>query len=353
MCLNAATGKTIWSQSYPSPPYTRKGAAHPDTYKGVMATPAFDLASGMLYTLSCDGLLCCWNTNHGGKRRWSVSLSDKYHIQDVKPEFNGFVPSPLLYGRWVIIEAGAAEGNLLAFDKRTGALQWVSASKDAMGVGSPTVMKVDGVPCVAAITRQSFLVVRMDKGHLGDTLLEYPWPSHYAENSPSPVVDGNRVFITMCESSGRRTALLSIGLELPGHVRVDYTTTDFFTCTSTAVLFQGYLYFLSGRRLQCVDMVSGKVMWSSPKIFVENSGFGSEVGNLLVTGDSKLLIWDGDRGGDLVLADASPTAPYHELARIKGIIPTGTCYPMVALGGGRIVCRNDVGDIVCLSVVVR
>ncbi len=81
---------------------------------------------------------------------------------------------------------------------------------------------------------------------------------------------------------------------------------------------------------------------------------GAEVGNLLVTaGDGKLVIWDGMKGGDLVLADASPAGPYRELARVKGVFDRGLCYPQVAMAGGRIVCRNELGDLACLSVAAR
>ena len=330
------------------------GATFKSFYKGMLATPAIDTATRYLYTLSCDGVLCCWDTGKDGERLWSVSLNDSYHILNVKPEYHGFVPSPLLYRDWVIVEAGAEEGNLLAFDKRTGAFRWATASKDPMGIGSPALLVADGIPCVAAVTRQTFLVARMDDGHLGESLLVYPWPSHYAENSPSPVVSGSQVFITMCESSGRRSALLTLGKALKGHLREVYRTKDFFTCTSSAVLFRGNLYLRSGKRVRSVEMSSGKAIWSSPGIFTENHGMGAEVGSLLVTaGDGKLLIWDGRQGGDLVLADASPTGPYHELARVKGVLTDGRCYPMVALADGYIVCRNDIGDLVCLSVATK
>ena len=66
--------------------------------------------------------------------------------------------------------------------------------------------------------------------------------------------------------------------------------------------------------------------------------------------DGKLLIWDGAQGGDLVLADASPDGPYRELARVPKVLARGMCYPQVALADGRIACRNDLGDLVCLSV---
>lgn len=353
-CLDAATGKTLWEQSYASPAYVRQGATFKDTYKGPFATPALDTATGCLYTLSCDGELCCWDTAQGGARRWSVGVNDRYHLLPVKPEFHGFVPSPLLYGDWVIVEAGAQEGNLLAFDKRTGAFRWASAGKRAMGIGSPALVTVDGIPCAAAVTRDSFLVARMDDGHAGETLAEYPWPSWYAENSPSPVVSGSQVLLTMCESCGRQTALLTLGMALNGHLREEYRTKEFFTCTSTAALFQGHLYFRSGKRVRCIELASGKEKWSSPDLFVENHAMGAEVGTLLVAaGDGKLVIWDGQKGGDLVLADASPAGPYHELARIKGVLRDGLCYPQVAMAGGRILCRSTLGDLVCLSVAPR
>ena len=47
----------------------------------------------------------------------------------------------------------------------------------------------------------------------------------------------------------------------------------------------------------------------------------TEVGNLLVTsGDDKMIIWDGVKQGNLVLAEASPGSGWKELCRVNGVL---------------------------------
>jgi hypothetical protein len=125
-----------------------------------------------------------------------------------------------------------------------------------------------------------------------------------------------------------------LGTAFAGCLREDYQTKDIFTCTSTAAAFDGYLYLRTGTQVRCAELSSGKEMWSSPDSFVQNHGMGAEVGNLLVTaGDGKLLIWDGQEGGDLVLADASPAGPYHELSRVTKVLAAGRCCFGAGSGG--------------------
>ena len=48
---------------------------------------------------------------------------------------------------------------------------------------------------------------------------------------------------------------------------------------------------------------------------------GAEMGNLLITsGDDKMIIRDGIRQGNLVLAEALPGSGWKELARINGVL---------------------------------
>ena len=97
--------------------------------------------------------------------------------------------------------------------------------------------------------------------------------------------------------------------------------------------------------------------WESGDIFAENHPMGAEVGNLLVTAkDSRMIIWDGMKEGNLVLAEASANSGWKELARINGVLKKEKYeqgYPHVALSNGRIVCKNVEGDVVCLSLTAR
>ena len=360
-CFDAAgkngAAREIWARSYLCPPHSSKGTRFSTCYKGPMATPAMDVKTGYLYTLSCDGDLSCWETGdrtEPGKLKWAISLFREYHATACELDY-AFFGSPLLYGDWVIVEVGHnTEGALWGFDKSNGGVAWKSAPGGDRANASPALMWVEGTPCVAAVTSDRCLVIRLDKGHEGESVVEHAWRSVYNESSPSPIALGNKVLLTMCESSGRRTQLMTINSLKKNDFTIKDYTKSFFTCTSTAALNKGNLYFRSGKKVRSFELDSGKLNWESGDMFEENHEMGAEVGNLLVTsGDDKMIIWDGMKQGNLVLAEASPGSGWKELARVNGVLKKSAYeqgYPHVVFCDGKILCRNMEGDLVCLSV---
>jgi hypothetical protein len=352
----------LWTKSYPCPAYLRGGTgANGGYYKGVLATPVMDVNTGFLYTLSCDGGLCCWeayNKKDPGKLRWKINLFSDYSMTVAEEGDYGFLASPLLYGDWLIAAIGHnTEGSIWAFDKNDGSVRWKSKHCADRANASPALVVIEGVPCVAAIVRDAFIVVRMDNGYEGETVVECPWKSYCNESNPSLVVSGDKVLATMCDSAGKRTNLITINSLNKNDYTIKDFTDQFFTCTSTAALYKDDLYFRSGKKVRSFTFDSGEMNWESDDIFSENHPMGAEVGNLLVTAnDSKMIIWDGMKEGNLVLAEASPDSGWKELARVNDILKKREYeqgYPHVAISNGKIVCKNIEGDVVCLYVGKR
>ncbi|MGE0607820.1 MAG: PQQ-binding-like beta-propeller repeat protein, partial [Pirellulales bacterium] len=157
VCLDIATGKTLWSESYPAPQYGRKATGDEGIYGGPSSTPEYDPATKLLYTLGADGDLHCWRTATGKQRKvWGKNLYQEYDPPQ-RPRFGrsglrdyGYTSSPLVQGDVLIVEVGDEEGTLMAFDKRSGQRRWKSECIDAAGhSGGPVPMTVEGVPCVA------------------------------------------------------------------------------------------------------------------------------------------------------------------------------------------------------------
>ena len=71
-CLEAKTGKPVWTVSYKCPQYGRHATGDEGAYSGPTSTPEYDIATGYLYTLSCDGDLNCWDAGAGGKVRLEI-----------------------------------------------------------------------------------------------------------------------------------------------------------------------------------------------------------------------------------------------------------------------------------------
>jgi outer membrane protein assembly factor BamB len=67
-CLEAKTGKSLWTSAYKCPPYGRYASGDQFACSGPTSTPEYDTATGYLYTLSADGDLNCWDTAPRAKR---------------------------------------------------------------------------------------------------------------------------------------------------------------------------------------------------------------------------------------------------------------------------------------------
>ena len=106
-----------------------------------------------------------------------------------------------------------------------------------------------------------------------------------------------------------------------------------------------HLYVVTGTKppalrnqamLHCVDLATGKKLWTRPKV-------GTYHASLLRTGDDKLLLLE--EAGNLVLLDPNPTE-YRELAR--GSI-CGKTWAHPALADGRLYVRDD-KELVCVEL---
>jgi len=352
-CVNAETGAKLWEESYTCPDYGRTANVNKSFYRGPLATPAMDLSNGYLYTLSCDGDVYCWDTTKSSSRAvWHFNLHSRFGgIPAAEREDYGFVGSPLLYGSWVIVEVGDDTGNLMAFDKATGATAWQSANTDDRGWASPTLLTVGSTPCVAAMTRRNMLVVRADSGHYGETVTSYSWKATYSGNIPSPIVSGNRVFFSRADGSGSRCAALDVTLS--GHT-TQWDTTGWWWGVSTAVLHGDHIYTAHVKKLRCRTL-EGASVWASGDILENPHGQFDAASLIVCAGDDKLIVWDGLETGRLRLVRAtSSPASYEQLATRNGVLDAvgmHSCgYSRIALGHGKLICNNIDGDFVCFSV---
>ena len=198
-CLEAATGKELWTTSYPSPQWGRWHLGDEKSYSGPTASPEFDPATGNLYTLGIDGDLYCWKD---GKSLWHANLYSAYEVErrphvGAEQRDYGYVTAPLLHGDALLVQVGAKDGTVMAFDKTTGKRRWVSQCREPAGhAGGVAPIRVEGVPCIAVMTVHSLLVVRLDPGHEGETAATYPWTTDFANNVATPAVHDSDVLIT-------------------------------------------------------------------------------------------------------------------------------------------------------------
>jgi len=345
ICLNADTGKEVWRQSYQSPKYGREAVGDQGLYSGACSTPSFDSRSGLLVTLSIDGLLAAWNTSRKGEQVWSRSLYDDYQAPR-RPEVAkrkktrrdyGYVCSPLIHNNEVIVEVGGKSGNLVAFDLNTGREVWTSENADEAGhTGGPVLMMVDGQQCVAVLTLRNLVVseIPSNAGH-AKTVASFPWTTDYGNNIATVAVDGQSVIIT---SAYNQFAVCRVDVDSRG-AREVWRNTKLASGVCSPVISRGRVYW-AWRGIHCVDFETGREQWNGGRI-------GSQ-GSCILTKDERLIVY-GNKG-DLLLCDARrDTDRYTELTR-QAVLSRTDAWPHVVLSSGRLYCRDRRGTVKCLRV---
>lgn len=343
-CLNAGDGAVVWSQAYDCPEFGRKSLGDKTMYTGPSATPTFDDNTKYLYTLSTDGDLHCWNTAAGGTRVWSKNLYDDYdppvrdRIGRSGHRDYGFTSAPLVLGEQLLIEVGSTRGCVIAFDKRTGREAWRSQYTGQAGhTGGLVPMTVAGLPAIAVLTLRDLVVMRVDAGHEGETIATWPWVTDFANSVATPVVIGDTVMIT---SGYNNNAIERLRISMGKAERL--WRLDEASKVCTPVVHEGRVYW-AWHGLHCVSLDEGRQLARVGKI-------GDE-GSMIVTGDGKLIVWANT--GDLMLyapPEAGHEAQGPRLLDQKSDVTRQRAWPHVALGNGRLVCKDLSGAIVCFQI---
>ena len=343
VCLDAVSGKELWRQTYPCPKYGRLATGDEGLYSGPSSTPEFDQETGLLYTLSTDGDLNCWNTRSQGQRVWSLNLYEKFDVPQRSKVGRsglrdyGYTSSPLVYGDWVIVEVGAKQGNLIAFDKSSGKQEWTSQSKASAGHNAgPVPITIESVPCVAVHNFDGLLVVRLDRGHAGETIATWPWVTLFANNIATVSVHENSVLLT---SAYNQNKIARLRITLQGAELLWEQEAASKVCTP--IVYDGHVYW-AWQNVMCLDFGTGQVKWRGGKC--------GDPGSCIVTADGRMIVWSGDEG-DLALVELANRSPekYTELASLKRI-GKSDAWPHVVLRDGRLYCKDRSGQIVCLEL---
>jgi outer membrane protein assembly factor BamB len=340
-CLDVATGAPRWSVSYPCSRYGRRATGDQGIYSGPSSTPEFDSATAYLYTLSIDGHLNCWDTRQEGKKVWGLNLYDTFDVPQ-RPRVGrsglrdyGYTSSPLVHGDWLIVEVGAREGNLMAFDKRSGKRVWTSEATSPAGHnGGPVPMIVEGVPCVAVHNHDGLLVVRLDPGHAGKTVATWPWVTSFANNIATATVHGRFVLLT---SSYNQHKIAKFEISLQGAKKVWEQEHASKVCSP--VIHAGHVYW-AWNRVMCLDFDTGALKWQGGRV--------GDQGSCLVTADGRLVVWANR--GDLLLVETAQRSPgrYTELATRTGL-GRSDAWPHVVLAGEKLYCKDRSGLLLCLD----
>lgn len=306
-CMEAATGKTVWKAEYPTKFRDVFGFDN-----GPRATPTID--HGTVYTFGAEGKLGAWEMATGAKK-WLVDVAGKFAADK---GFFGMACSPLVEGDAVIVNVGAPDGGIVAFNRNTGDVMW-KATGDEAGYASPTAATIHGKRYVLDLTRAGLVALDPIKGTV---FFHFPFRSRTREsvNAATPLVIGDQIFISASYETG--AALLRFDEKGPQKL---WSGDDILSNHyATSVFANGFLYGFDGRQemgpnLRCVELKTGTVRWSEDH-------FGA--GTILIAGGKLLVLTEK---GELICAPASPDG-FKPAARAQ-ILPFDVrAYPALADG---------------------
>jgi len=350
-CLDSKTGKFHWKFEYPTD--------YKDKYNynnGPRCCPVID--EDRVYIFGPEGMLHCVKFDDG-KLVWKVDTREEFNVIQ---NFFGVGSTPVVEGDLLIVQVGGSpegsnardfaelKGNgsgVVAFDKMTGKVKY-KISNELASYSSPVLTTIKGRRWGFVFARGGLVAFEPKTGKVD---FHFPWRAEDFEsvNAANPVVINDQVLIT--ETYGPGSALLKVK---PGGYEIlwDDAKKDKKSMQChwmTPIVQDGYLYGSSGRhtenaQLRCIELATGKVMWSRPRL-----------------GRTSLLMVDGhficlSEQGPLLLLKVNPKK-FDLVSHMEVTVPGDKepfleypCWAAPILSHGLMYVRGE-GRLVCLELI--
>lgn len=312
--VDLKTGERQWTCDMPA---SYRASVNPDD--GPRCVPVVTDESVIVF--GAAGQLRCIN-RETGKIRWKVDLAREFGAQE---GYFGFGSTPIVYDKLVLTNVGGRQNAaIVAVTLDQGNFQW-KAGSDAASYSSPVMATVAERPYAVFVTRLQTILA---DPFTGDLLYGFPFGQRGPTvNAATPIVSGNKLFVTASYGVGARL----VELEKTQFKPIWENDTSLSSQYNTPVLVGDYLYGIHGREdlgraeLRCVEFATGKVMWS-------------EVGpgtSHLIHADGKLIAVTHD--GTAILFKPDPKK-FQEISRFQAGRDVVRALP--AVSGGMLLVRE-------------
>jgi len=298
LCLDAATGKELWKNTYAAMAVTGPSASqHP----GPRGTPAF--SNGKVVTFGASGILSCLDGSTG-KLLWR-----KDNPSNAFPAFFTGT-SPLITDEMCIVHIGKKDdGQVIAYDLTSGNEKW-KWSGEGPSYSSPSVMTIEGKKLLIVITEKNIMALSLADGK---SLWQIATPVQQRfYNCVSPYIDGQTIYFT-----GQGTGMKAIKVEKSAN---EYTTKELWNNTAvsakwnTPILKDGFLYgFTDQKRIYCLNATSGQTAWIDNAVTSDFSTIvdcGSVIVGLTSTDNLIVLKPDGKEYSEVAKYKVADTPIY-------------------------------------------
>ncbi|MGA2500200.1 MAG: PQQ-binding-like beta-propeller repeat protein [Tepidisphaeraceae bacterium] len=351
LCLDAATGKQIWTHEY-AVRYAISYAAGPRTTPTVEPT--------RLYTFGAEGHLKCLEVETG-KVIW-----EKRVVADEAPIW-GCDAHPLVDGDRLFVYTGDKTNSLKVFDKNTGKLLWQALASKEPGYSPPVIVPAGGTRQLIQWTPES---LNSFNPATGDLYWSIPFgPVRYGTCIWQPVQHGRYVFIAS-EQNG--AMLVELDADKPAAKVVwqragrqgSRKTEALHNLMSTVILTDTNIFGVCKMaEYRCLDLKTGDRLWET---FAPTTG---ELGQtqfpsaftipVVPPTPADLARWVNryfiaNDSGELLIARLTPEK-FEEMSRAKILDPTNSdsgrkvVWSHPAFAGRCMFWRND-RELVCVDL---
>jgi outer membrane protein assembly factor BamB len=328
--LDLATGRELWSFAYDAPGKFM--------FSGSRTTPTVDGAH--VYTVGPMGHLSAISTETR-KPVWTKNIWTDFGGGPEPPRW-GIVQNPLIYGDLLIVAPQTPEAGVVAFDKRTGTLQWKSPALSGIpGYVTPSIVNLAGedhlVMITAAVSRgrnaRDGSINGLDP-RSGKLLWTY---TNWQCIIPVPqAVGAGQGRVLVAGAYGAGSVMLKVEKKDDGTYAASelFKNPDFGSHTQPPVLHEGHFYShytINERSDGLVAMsMDGQVKWKTGQQppFVRGG---------TVLADGLLLMTDGNT--KLYLIEPTPDA-FKPLASAV-ILEPGDNWAPLALADGKLLVRGQ------------
>lgn len=257
---------------------------------GARSTPTID--GNRVYFLSGLGVLYCIDLEKNAVK-WEVNILER---------FGGQLPiwhiseSVLIDGGRVICTPGGKQGELVALDKMTGETVWVTTGfEDFASYCSPTIFVHNDKRILTTATAATIVGADPDTGKL---LWAFAHKGPYDIHGVTPIYKDGLLYYVAGDGFGGGALELSAD---GASVTPKWENKTLDCLHHGVVLVDGYLYgagYKGGGALECIEMATGKVMWSTKDVREGNT----------VYADGMLYVYEGPKSGVVNLVKPQPNA---------------------------------------------
>jgi len=303
------------------------GGFHDDMGAGPRGTPCVD--GNRVFTLGCMGDLACLEAETG-QTVWSLNLVDDFGGRHTG---RGFSESPLVDGERLVVSPGGAEGAVIALEKSTGKLVWLSREVEE---------RIQYASAIAANIAGERMIVQFGSlglfglsAHDGRLLWRYGHVSSGVANVCTPIVWNDHVFASSAYNTGSGLVKVSrdnVSGDKASGADEEWQATEVYFNTRLAnhhggvVRVGDYLYGTGNNSLVAMEFFTGKVAWVNRSV-----GKGSLIG-----ADGMLYVVGENH--NMCLVEATPES-YREQGRVElpDLGHPTWSHPVIA--GGRLYIR--------------